>query len=170
MKRNNLTILAADDSEEERILLERTINTCAIPGVSTQIMHSGNEVIAYLSGIEPYNNRKQFPYPTFLLTDLKMPDGDGFKILAHLKNRPLSAIIPTVILSSSTDSDDIKKAYSLGASAYLVKPVNISAFTAMIKNLMEFWMNCEVPEVDQAGAQLKTESLGKLGEQFNENV
>ena len=133
-------------------------------------MNSGNEVIAYLRAIEPYNNRKQFPYPTFLLTDLKMPDGDGFKILAHLRNNPQSAIIPTVVYSSSADSDDVKRSYSLGASAYLVKPIDILAFNAMIKDLVTFWMNCEVPVVDQQGVQLDTESKGKLGERFKKDV
>ena len=166
MKRNNLTILIADDSEEDQMLLNRAIKVCAISGVSTQTMSSGNEAIAYLLGIEPYNNRDQFPYPTFLLTDLKMPDGDGFKVLEYLKTNPQSAIVPTVILSSSADSDDVKRAYSLGASAYLVKPVDSFALAAMIKNLIAFWMNCEVPEVDQAGAQLTTKCLGKLGERF----
>ena len=170
MKRKNLTILIAEDSEEDQFLLRRAITQCVIPGVLTQIMSSGNEAVAYLLGNEPYNNRNQYPYPTFLLTDLKMPDGDGFIILEHLKNNPNSAIIPTVILSSSSDTDDVKRAYSLGASAYLIKPVDNFAFKSMIRNLMEFWMNCEVPEVNQKGVQLNTECQGKLGERFNKNT
>ena len=166
MKRGNLTILIADDSYEDRFLLRRAFTKYAKPEISLQMTSSGNEAIAYLRGIEPFEDRNQFPYPTFLLTDLKMSCGDGFAILEHLKSTPQSTVIPTVVLSSSSDSDDIKRAYSLGASAYLAKPTDILALTKMIKTLMTFWLNCEVPEVDQAGVQLGTKNIGKLGERF----
>ena len=168
MKRENLTILVADDLEEDRILLRRAIKNCDIQGVSVQTASSGNEAVAYLRGIGPYKDRSQFPYPTFVLTDLKMPEGDGFTVLEYLKSTPQSAVIPTVVLSASADTDDVKRAYALGASAYLVKPTDFSAWTTMIEKLMAFWMICEVPEVDQAGVRLNTESAGKLGERFHD--
>jgi CheY-like chemotaxis protein len=49
---------------------------------------SGNNAAANLGGIEPFEDRSQNPYPTLLLTDLKMSDGDGFKIPEHLKSTP----------------------------------------------------------------------------------
>ena len=167
MKRGNLTILVADDSYEDRLLLRRAFTKYVKPGVSLQMTSSGNEAVAYLCGIEPFKDRSRNPYPTFLLTDLKMPYGDGFSILEHLKSTPQSTVIPTVVLSSSSDSDDIKRAYSLGASAYLVKPTDVMALTKMIQALMAFWLYCEVPEVDQEGVQLRTKNTGKLGERFD---
>ena len=95
-----------------------------------------------------------------------MPYGDGFTILEHLESTPQSTVIPIVVLSSSSDSDDIKRAYSLGASAYLVKPTDVLALTKMIQALLAFWLYCEVLEVDQEGVQLRTKKTGKLGERF----
>ncbi|MEJ2181502.1 MAG: response regulator [Gammaproteobacteria bacterium] len=120
MKRGNLTILVADDSYEDHLLLRRAFLKCAKPGVTLQMTSSGNEAVAYLRGIEPFEDRNQYPYPTFVLADLKMSDGDGFTILEHLRSTPQSTVIPTVVLSASSDSDDIKRAYTLGASAYLI--------------------------------------------------
>ena len=122
-------------------------------GVDAQVrlVSCGEEAIAYLKGKKEFLDREQYQYPSFLLTDLKMAPGDGFSILTHLKSTPESAIIPTVVLSESRDANDIKKAYALGASAYLVKPAQPDEFARLIHLLAAFWMVCEVPEIDQAG-------------------
>ena len=104
--------------------------------------------------------------PSFLLTDLKMSRGDGFSLLAFLRSTPNSAIIPTVVFSASDDLDDIKEAYMLGSSAYFIKPHQHDELTRIVRVLVEFWMLCEVPEVDEAGTRRLTESAGKLGERF----
>ena len=95
-----------------------------------------------------------------------MPGTDGFAVLEHLKNNPEWAVIPTVVLSGSRDHDDIKRAYLLGASSYHVKPGSVEALRQQLKVLHDYWMTCEVPEVDSTGRQLPTESKGKLGERF----
>jgi CheY-like chemotaxis protein len=97
-----------------------------------------------------------------------MPAEDGFSVLAHLKRNPEWAIIPTVILSGSRDLDDIKKAYMLGASSYHVKPDTLDALRKQLRVLHDYWMTCEVPQVDTTGQQLPTNSAGKLGERFTQ--
>jgi CheY-like chemotaxis protein len=83
-----------------------------------------------------------------------MAPGDGFSVLSYLKSTPESAIIPTVVLSASRNVNDIKSAYALGASAYLVKPEQPDEFARLIHLLVAFWMVCEVPEVDRGGRRL----------------
>ena len=95
-----------------------------------------------------------------------MPRGDGFSILAFLKSTPQSAIILTVVLSASGDLDDVKKAYIMGATAYVIKPLQYDELARIIRVLVDFWMLCEVPKVDEAGKRLPTKSAGKLGERF----
>jgi DNA-binding response OmpR family regulator len=96
-----------------------------------------------------------------------MPGADGFDVLKHIKDNPAWAIIPTVILMSSNDLDDIKTAYRLGASSYHVKPNSQADLRKLLKVLHDYWMTCEVPEVDITGHQLPTDSKGKLGERFD---
>jgi AmiR/NasT family two-component response regulator len=74
--------------------------------------------------------------------------------------------LPTVVLTASSDLDDIKKAYMLGASSYHVKPLSPEGLRHLLKVLHNYWMTCEVPEVDSTGRQLHTDSQGKLGERF----
>jgi CheY-like chemotaxis protein len=100
------------------------------------------------------------------MTDLKMPGADGFAVLEFLKRNPEWAVIPTIVFSASSDLDDIKKAYMLGASSYHIKPGSPDALVHQLKVLHDCWITCEVPLVDVSGKQLHTDSRGKLGERF----
>jgi response regulator RpfG family c-di-GMP phosphodiesterase len=121
-----------------------------------------------MMGDGKYSNRKTYEYPTFIMTDLKMPRADGFAVLQHLKGNPEWAIIPTVVFSSSADLDDIKKSYMLGASSYHVKPHSMSDLRERLDILHKYWMTCETPEVDASGRQRRTDSGGKLGDRFDQ--
>jgi len=125
---------------------------------------SGSEAIAYLRGEGEFSNRARFQYPSFVLTDLKMPLGDGLTVLEYLKQQPDFAVIPTIVLSSSSDLDDIKTAYALGASSFIVKPRQPEVLHRIIKLLYEFWLECEIPQVDLTGKQIPTRTRGKLSE------
>jgi CheY-like chemotaxis protein len=129
-------------------------------------INGGREAIAYMLGEGKYADRDTFAYPTFVTTDLKMPGTDGFAVLEHLKSHPEWAVIPTVVLSGSSDLDDIKKAYMLGASSYHVKPNSMELLRHQLKVLHDYWLTCEVPLVDTTGRRLRTDSVGKLGERF----
>jgi CheY-like chemotaxis protein len=167
MKRPNFTILVVEDDPNDRLFIQRAIEAMGVP-TKLRVVTCGEEAIAYLKGEGQFADRAQYQYPSFLITDLKMPHGDGFSLLAFLKSTPQSAIVPTVVLSASGDLDDIKKAYMMGASAYFIKPSQHDELERIIKCLNDFWMLCEVPEVDDAGKRLRTESGGKLGERFPE--
>ena len=95
-----------------------------------------------------------------------MPRADGFAVLEFLKSNPEWKVIPTIVLSASADLDDIKKSYMLGASSYHVKPQNPKALEKQLAIINAYWMTCQVPEVDITGKQLRTNSVGKLGERF----
>ena len=62
-----------------------------------QIVDNGLEAIAYMMGEGKYADRKTYAYPTFVITDLKMPQADGFSVLEFLKGNPEWAIIPTIV-------------------------------------------------------------------------
>jgi CheY-like chemotaxis protein len=128
----------------------------------------GFEAIAYMKGEGKFADRTQYAYPTFIITDLKMPNGDGFDVLHHLKSNPYWAIIPTVVFSGSADLDDVKRSYRMGASSFHRKPVGMEPLQKQMLVLYEYWISCIVPEVDVTGKQRRTESNGKLGERFGQ--
>jgi CheY-like chemotaxis protein len=165
MKKYHSTILVVDDDANDLVLIEGSFRAV---GVTDPIhtVNGGKEAIAYMMGEGKYSDRSVYAYPTFITIDLKMPGRDGFAVLEYLKKHPAWAIIPTVILTSSRDLDDIKKAYMLGASSYHVKPNSLGELRQQLKVLHDYWMTCEVPQVDSTGHQLPTDSKGKLGERF----
>lgn len=159
------TILVVEDEESDWVLIEAAFRQNGVVN-PIQCVGGAAEAISYLMGEGKYSDRTRFAFPTFIMTDLKMNDGDGFEVLEHLKNNPEWAVIPVVVLSSSEDPDDIKKAYMLGASCYHVKPPGYAELRNQLEILHNYWMTCRIPEVDVTGRQLQTDSRGKLGERF----
>lgn len=161
----NKTILIVEDEEADGFFIENAFRDNGVTGPIHRV-HSGSEAITYLMGEGKYSDRKKFAFPTFIITDLKMVDGDGFEVLHHLKTNPEWSIIPTVVLTSSVDPDDIKKAYMLGASSFHRKPSGYEELRQQLRVLHAYWMTCCVPEVDETGRVLLTDSKGKMGERF----
>ena len=94
MKKQTPTILVVEDDLDDQFILTRGFKKI---GVSTPIhvMGNGLEAIAYMMGEGKFANRTDFAYPTFIMTDLKMPGADGFAVLEFLKRNPEWAVIPT---------------------------------------------------------------------------
>ena len=165
MKKYHSTILIVDDDAHDRTFIENSFRAIGVKD-PIHTVNGAEMAIAYMMGEGKYSDRSIYAYPTFITIDLKMPGEDGFAVLEHLKKNPAWAIIPTVVLTSSRDLDDIKKAYMLGASSYHVKPSSLEKLRHLLKVLHDYWMTCEVPEADSTGLQLYTNSKGKLGERF----
>ena len=96
--------------------------------------------MAYLEGVGQYADRKNFPLPDIMLLDLKMPKMDGFEVLAAMKTRPEFQHIRVIVLTSSEDIFDVNKAYELGASSFLVKPLEFENFAGLMRTLNHFWL------------------------------
>src|SRR6185436_4838404 len=150
MKKYFATILVVEDDKNDHFLIERALRAAGVLG-PIHVVGDGAEAIAYFMGEGKFADRQTYAYPTFVMTDLKMPKVDGFAVLEFLKGNPEWAIIPTVVFTASADRDDIKKAYMLGASSYHVKPQDPEALRELLGKLNAYWLTCEVPEVDSTG-------------------
>ena len=167
MLSRKFTILVIDDDPNDRLLIQVALQKVA-PFATVHLFGGGLEAISYLMGEGEYADRGRFAYPTFIITDLKMPGADGFAVLEHIKGNPAWAVIPTVVLSASQDPDDVRTAYLLGASSYQAKPTDGAQLRHQMKVLLDYWTLCLVPEVEASGKQVTTNSKGKLGERFKQ--
>jgi CheY-like chemotaxis protein len=165
MKAQKFSLLIVDDDEHDRFFLERAFQKLG-PYYKIHAMHDGDEAIQFIKGEGKYENRKEFQFPSYIITDLKMRPGDGFKLLDFIKKHPALSIIPVVMLSGSSDTDDIRHAYLLGASSYFTKPSDSDELTKLIKSIHDYWTQCQVPAVNEDGFALMTSSVGKAGEDY----
>ena len=77
--------------------------------------------------------------PALVLLDLKLPRLSGLEVLAQLKSHPDYAAIPVVVLTTSRDDGDVKRAYQLGANSYIVKPVDFDKFMEVAAQIETYW-------------------------------
>jgi CheY-like chemotaxis protein len=103
----------------------------------------GEEAILYLCAREKFSNRAEYPLPDLILLDLKMPRMDGFELLRWIKNQPELCNIRVIVLTSSTQYDDINRAYQLGANSFLIKPQEFRNFAEDCKLLQKYWLHTD---------------------------
>ena len=110
-------ILAAEDEESDRLILELVFEKASLPHPLVMV-RDGQEAVDYLSGSGRFVDRSVHPFPALLILDLKMPRMNGFDVLVWLATQPQLKELPAVVLSSSSDDSDIKQARELGAREY----------------------------------------------------
>ena len=135
------TVLLVEDNPSDVFIVQRTFQKLKLQS-SIQVASDGDEAIAYLSGTGKYSNREQFPLPTVILLDLKLPRRSGFEVLEWLKAQPILRRLPVVVLTSSKQPSDINQAYDQGANSYLVKTVNPRDSEDLGRIIYDYWLNC----------------------------
>ena len=136
---NASTILHVEDDPNDVLLIARAFRKSEV-GAQVQVVNDGEQALHYLAGTNSFAQREQFPLPSLVLLDLKLPRKSGIEVLEWIRSQPGLKRIPVVMLTSSKQSVDINRAYDLGVNAYLVKPVNFDGLVELIKTLDSFWL------------------------------
>jgi two-component system response regulator len=138
MSRNRVTILIAEDSPADIKIMERAFQ-------EVKLLHpiffvrDGEEAIDFLLRRGPYANPDSSPRPDLILLDIRMPKASGIEVLRIIKNTPNFHRIPVTMLTTSAQSQDINECYDLGASSYVVKPLDFNGFKQAIEAYCSYW-------------------------------
>ena len=97
----------------------------------------GSDVMGYL---RQENQYKDAARPDIVILDLNLPGKHGLEILEEIKADSLLKTIPIVVLTSSKAKKDVLTSYQLQASCYIVKPSDLKAFLAAIRQIENFWL------------------------------
>jgi CheY-like chemotaxis protein len=126
-----------DDSENDRFLMRAVFKKAGFK-IEQREVQNGHQAIAYLKGDGEYGDRDQYPLPSIMLLDLHMPQKDGFEVLTWTRAQAAFKNLTIIVMTASMQPADVQRAFDLGASSYLVKPINIADLTVMIGSLQSW--------------------------------
>jgi two-component system response regulator len=133
-------ILVVEDNPDH---LELTVLTLEELEVTAEIAvaRDGAEALDYLFGRGLHADRDTLKQPSFILLDMKLPKLSGLDVLRSVRSNPLTALVPVVMLTSSSEQSDIIACYAHGANGFVRKPVDFSEFTKKLDRLQAYWLN-----------------------------
>ncbi len=133
-------ILLAEDDENDVFFLKRALRQAGLQN-PLFVARDGQEAVNYLSGEPPYADRSDYPMPALLLLDLKMPKMSGFDVLNWLQAQKNFKDLAVVVFSSSSEESDVRKALTLGADDFLVKPYDFQKLVNVVRDIYARWLD-----------------------------
>jgi CheY-like chemotaxis protein len=144
--RKPITILLADDDEDDRVLARDALADSRLAN-DLHMVEDGEELMDYLLRRGRYAAPADSPRPGLILLDLNMPKMDGREALREIKSDAGLRRIPVVVLTTSKAEEDIYRTYDLGANSFVTKPVMFDSLVKVMKDLGKYWFEIvELPE------------------------
>lgn len=119
--RPGTVILAADDSAVARMMIEQGLKAMEVPYIMTKTGQEAWDRLQAMAAQAVSEGQTVQDKVALVLTDLEMPEMDGFTLTRHIKQDQRFASIPVVIHSSLTGTTNEGHVRSVGADAYVAK-------------------------------------------------
>ena len=125
----NRTVLIVEDTEPGRDMLEMAL--MHLPGIEIHAVGTAEEAMDFLAS-------PQASAPiTALVTDLNLPQMDGFQLIEAVRAQPRWSELPIVVISGNSDPRTLDRVVSLGASAYFPKPYSPAQVRQKLEELID---------------------------------
>ena len=148
-------ILLAEDDDNDVLLVQSALREAGVL-TPVHVVRDGDEAILYLTGVGKYANRAEYPLPSLLLLDLKMPCKNGFEVLQWIRSEPNLRALRVIVLTGSTHLHDLNKAYQFGANSFLVKPSDFKDLIDLFKPLHSYWLvTDQSPEIARPDGEIQ---------------
>jgi CheY-like chemotaxis protein len=131
-----IEILLVEDSPSDANLTIKGFQNAKIAN-NLHWVEDGETAMSFLRQEGEYANA---PRPDLILLDLNLPGLDGREVLTEVKSDPNLKRIPVVILTTSTDDQDILRSYNLSANCYVTKPIDVYQFIQVVQLMQDFWL------------------------------
>ncbi len=140
-----MTILVVEDDPYHYELIERSVRSLEKASVRYDLfwVKDGEEALDFLFRRKNY---VQAPRPNLVLLDLRLPKKSGLDVLAEIKKEEKLRKIPVVVLTVSTDEEDMVRAYDSGAAGFLQKPASPEEFDRLLRTVWEYWRIAKLPD------------------------
>jgi CheY-like chemotaxis protein len=125
------TILLAEDSADDVFFFRRGLQKTGL-NAEIKVVENGQEAIDYLTQQNGYAEPMMSPRPDVIFIDLKMPEVDGFELLEWISKNYATPPFEAIVLTSSDEPRDYKKALDLGAHGYFLKPITSEQLSTIL--------------------------------------
>lgn len=137
-------ILHVEDNPDDVMLMNLAFNRA---GISARL-HVVSDGDAAITALE--QSALNGGPPVCVLLDVKLPRVSGLEVLAWIREQPRLRRLPVILLTSSSQTADINRAYDLGANSFLVKPPDLDSLTQLVKTVAHYWVQTNVRPVANA--------------------
>lgn len=131
-------ILVVEDNPDDEELTLRALRQGKVAN-EIMVVRDGAEALEFLFGTGKHQGRDVSRLPSVVLLDLKLPKLSGLEVLQRLRADERTRLMPIVVLTSSSEDEDMLKSYQHGANSYVRKPVEFGAFVAAVGQLGVYW-------------------------------
>jgi len=141
---NSKTILLIEDNASDIALTKRALEKARIAN-RLVVAEDGQEALDYLLRLGPHAGRDPGDLPMLTLLDLKLPKVPGLEVLRRIRSEALTRRLPVVILTSSSEEQDVAQSYDMGINSYIRKPVDFNQFAHAVEQLGLYWLILNQP-------------------------
>lgn len=132
-----IEVLLVEDDAGDELMTREAFEDNKIRN-TLHVVRDGEEALDFLYRRGAHTDA---PRPDLVLLDLNLPKYDGRQVLEQIKTDPELALIPVVVLTTSSAEEDILRSYKLHANAYVTKPVDLDQFIAAVRQIDEFFVS-----------------------------
>jgi two-component system response regulator len=136
---DNPDVLLVEDNPDDVELTLRALKRAHVVN-PVRVARDGAEALEILFG-----SRALPTLPRVVLLDLKLPRVNGLEVLERIRREESTRKLPVVVLTSSREEPDVRRAYELGANSYIVKPVEFEKFVAAVGEVGLYWLVLNQP-------------------------
>jgi CheY-like chemotaxis protein len=125
-------VFTADDDEDDRLLLRNAFDQQS-PNCQLVFFTDGDELLSALTSLHPSD------YPTLIILDLNMPRMSGFEVLRQIKTHPRLRLIPVVVMTTSSNEEDVALSYQAGSNSFVTKPDSYEKLLELVRITRQYW-------------------------------
>ena len=133
-------VLLVEDSPDDVELTIRALRKARI-AAAVRVARDGAEALEALLG----DGAALAKGLRVVLLDLKLPGLGGLEVLERIRREEATRALPVVVLTSSREESDIRRAYALGANSFVVKPVEFERFAEAVGEVGSYWLHRNQP-------------------------
>lgn len=134
-------ILLVEDNDNDRFLMFRALQATSVSERDVVVVRDGAEVLDYIHAVGRHAGRDQRVLPSLILLDLKIPKISGLEVLRSIRSDRRLRFVPVVVLTTSTQEEDLLAAYEGGCNSYIYKAVDFTKFVESVVAIVSYWLH-----------------------------